>query len=259
MVCAKASFSVVEPLLPPCAGDGDGDGTGAGIGAGWATRGGAATRGMPAGGVGVTAGGAATTFGPEPGAGTPPEPAPPIGATGALRAPTAAAPGADEDSRCPQCWQKAKPTGVPLPQAGQIALGADAAGCGAIGCGAIGCGAIGCACGCDCDATAAPTSGPALDRSAAIVAALPNPDAAGAAPGGALASSEVPHILQKFIPGGLSVPHALQVVPAAADAGLGAAAASRRWPQSWQNSEPSRLTFPQWVQRGIARVTSRVK
>src|SRR5262245_27129726 len=30
-------------------------------------------------------------------------------------------------------------------------------------------------------------------------------------------------------------------------------------PQSWQNSEPSRLTFPQWVQRGIARLSSRVK
>ena len=30
-------------------------------------------------------------------------------------------------SRCPQCWQKAKPTGVPLPHAGQIALAAGAA------------------------------------------------------------------------------------------------------------------------------------
>jgi hypothetical protein len=61
--------------------------------------------------------------------------------------------------------------------------------------------------------------------------------------------------LQKFIPGGLVVPHALHTVFAAAGGG---APASSLCPQSWQNSEPSRLTFPQWVQRGIARVTSGV-
>src|SRR5581483_589192 len=110
-----------------------------------------------------TTGGA--TLGPEPGAGTPPDPAPLIGADGALRAAADAAPGADDDSRWPQCWQKANPTGVPLPQAGQIALGADAAGCGAIGCGATGCGAIGCAAiGCGCGAIAAATSGAAVAR-----------------------------------------------------------------------------------------------
>jgi hypothetical protein len=65
-------------------------------------------------------------------------------------------------------------------------------------------------------------------------------------------ASEVPHILQKFIPGGLTVPHAPQVAPpggtAAAGfdcAGAAAGAGSSRWPQSWQNSEPSRFTFPQ--------------
>jgi hypothetical protein len=76
----------------------------------------------------------------------------------------------------------------------------------------------------------------AVDESAIIV------EATAAA---CLAASEVPHILQKFMPGGLTVPHAAQTGPAAC-AGLAAgAAASRRWPQSWQNSEPSRLTLPQ--------------
>ena len=79
----------------------------------------------------------------------------------------------------------------------------------------------------------------------------------------ALGVSEVPHILQKFIPAGLVVPHALQTVPlvalaAGAAAGLGAAVGSNRWPQSWQNSEPSRFCFPQCVQRGIALLPSRV-
>jgi hypothetical protein len=32
------------------------------------------------------------------------------------------------DSRCPQCWQKAKPDGVCLPQEGQVALPGAAAG-----------------------------------------------------------------------------------------------------------------------------------
>jgi hypothetical protein len=73
-------------------------------------------------------------------------------------------------------------------------------------------------------------------------------------------ASEVPHILQKFIPGGLWVPHALQTAPAAGCAAdFGAAAASSRWPQSWQKSEPSRLTLPQWLQRGIARLSSEVE
>jgi len=84
----------------------------------------------------------------------------------------------------------------------------------------------------------------------------------GAAASGAFAASEVPHILQKFIPAGLAVPQALQTMPLAAAgcdaAGLGAGAASRRWPQSWQKRDPSRLTFPQCEQRGIGRRTSRV-
>jgi hypothetical protein len=203
-----------------------------------------AERGMPAGGVGVTAGvddcgidaivlatpivlapigfacgATAGTFeGLPPGA---------VIGWAALRTDAGAAPGADGDKRCPQCWQKAKPTGVPLPHAGQIALAACA---------------VGLAAG---DATGASV--------AATVAATPAAaDAAG------LAMSEVPHILQKFMPGGFTVPHALHVVPPAA-ADFGAGAASRRWPQSWQNSDPSRLIFPQCEQRGIARVTSRVK
>jgi hypothetical protein len=43
-----------------------------------------------------------------------------------------------------------------------------------------------------------------------------------------LASNEVPHILQKFIPGGFTAAQALQVVPGALAAGLGGAAASSR-------------------------------
>jgi hypothetical protein len=89
-----------------------------------------------------------------------------------------------------------------LPQAGQIALAAPAAG------DAAGAGAIGASV-------------------AATVAAAPS----GAAAAG-LAISEVPHILQKFMPGGLTVAHALQVVPPVAAAGFAAAAGSRRWPQS---------------------------
>jgi hypothetical protein len=178
-----------------------------------------ALRGMPAGGVGVTTGcpcgtaaivcatpivctpigcaaGADGTFdGPEPGA--------VIGCAGALRTDAGAAPGACGDSRCPQCWQKAKPTGVPLPHAGQIALAACAVGATGAGAGATGA------------------------SLAATVAAEPSGAAAAA-----FAISEVPHILQKFMPGGLTVPHALQVVPPAAAAGLAAGAASRRWPQS---------------------------
>jgi hypothetical protein len=74
------------------------------------------------------------------------------------------------------------------------------------------------------------------------------------------AASDVPHILQKFMPAGLVVPQALHTIPPAAGAaaGFGAGAASRRWPQSWQKSDPSRFTFPQCEQRGIARRTSRV-
>jgi hypothetical protein len=41
----------------------------------------------------------------------------------------------------------------------------------------------------------------------------------------------------------LTVPHALQVAPPGAGAGL-SAAASNFCPQSWQNNDPSRLTFP---------------
>ncbi|HEX4462129.1 MAG TPA: hypothetical protein VIA18_29335, partial [Polyangia bacterium] len=171
-----------------------------------------------------------------------------------MRTDGAAAPG-DADKRCPQCWQNANPTGVPLPHAGQIAFGAD--GCdaaGATACGVDGVTTGGCAAIGD-DATTAGDG--AADVSTAIVAALPIDAGPGTAT--ALDASEVPHILQKFMPGGFCVPHALQVVPAAA-AGLGAAAAgSSRCPQSWQNSEPSRLTFPQWVQRGISRVTSGVQ
>jgi hypothetical protein len=73
----------------------------------------------------------------------------------------------------------------------------------------------------------------------------------------AFCTSEVPHILQKFMPGGLTVPQALQAVPAGC-APVGLASASSFWPQSWQNSDPSRLTFPQRLQRGIARLTSGV-
>jgi hypothetical protein len=93
---------------------------------------------------------------------------------------------------------------------------------------------------------------------------LPDGAAAGsdaAAGAGLGAASDVPHILQKFMPAGLVVPQALHTRPptiGAAAAGLGAGAASRRWPQSWQKSDPSRLTFPQCEQRGIARRTSRV-
>ena len=227
IVCAKASFGGAWPLPEPAPMTPE-------VAAGCATRGagadetGGTLRGMPAGGVGVTAGvdgcgmdgcgmivlatpivwapigaaadgvadGAGTFAGPDPGA--------VIGCAGALRTDCgAAAPGACGVNRCPQCWQKAKPTGVPLPHAGQIALAACAVGAGA--------------------AAAAGATG---DSVAATVAAEPS----GAA--GAFAISEVPHILQKFMPGGLTVPHALQVVAPAAAAGFGAGAASRRWPQS---------------------------
>jgi hypothetical protein len=181
-------------------------------------------RGIPAGGVGVTPGvdgcgiivlATPIVFAPidapcdgaGAGAFAGPEPAAAMGCAGALRAGCgAAAPGDCDVKRCPQCWQNAKPTGVPLPHAGQIALAACAAAA-AAGAGATGAGATG-----------------------ASVAATVAADASGAA--AALAISDVPHILQKFIPGGLTVPHALQVVAPAAAAGFGAAAASRRWPQS---------------------------
>jgi hypothetical protein len=125
-------------------------------------------------------------------------------AGGELRIGAAVAPAA-ACSRWPQCWQNAKPTGVPFPHAGQIALGGEGAA----------------------DAAGAAAGGGAL-TSAATVAAEPI---------GALAINEVPHILQKFIPGGLTVPHELQVVDPAAAAGAaglgaGAGAGSRRWPQS---------------------------
>jgi hypothetical protein len=140
--------------------------------------------------------GAGTFAGPEPGA--------VIGCAGALRTDCgAAAPGDCGVNRWPQCWQNAKPTGVPLPHAGQIALAA-------------------CAC-----AAAAGAAAGATGSLAATVAAEPSGAAAGA-----FAISEVPHILQKFMPGGLTVPHALQVVAPAAAAGFGAGAASKRWPQS---------------------------
>jgi hypothetical protein len=223
IVCANASFGGACPLLPPL--------PMTPAAAGCATRGGGgadeigaagALRGMPAGGVGVTTGdvgcGMAAIVDATPmvlapigcacaGAGAAgtlagPEPAAVIGCAGALRTDCgAAAPGADDDKRWPQCWQNAKPTGVPFPHAGQIALAA-AAGC------------------CGAGAGAGATGGSA----AATVAAEP----IGAA---AFAISEVPHILQKFMPGGLAVPQELHVVPPAA-AGLGAGAASRRWPQS---------------------------
>lgn len=190
---------------------------------------------MPAGGVGVTA--------PAMVLATPIVCAP-IGAAGCALAGAAATAGGElrigaavapaaACKRWPQCWQKAKPTGVPLPHAGQIAFGSDAD-AGPAGAAAAGAGAL---------------------TSAATVAAEPA--------GAALVISEVPHILQKFMPGGLTVPQELQVVdPATAGAdglGAGAGEGSRRWPQSWQNSDPSRLTFPQWLQRGIALGTSRVK
>jgi hypothetical protein len=218
IVCAKASFGGACPLPPPITPE---------VAAGCATRGGGADeigaagalRGMPAGGVGVTTGdvgcGIAAIVEATPmvlmpigcacGAGAAgtlagPEPAAVIGCAGALRTDCgAAAPGADGDSRCPQCWQNAKPTGVPFPHAGQIALAA--AGC--------------CAAG-------ALATGASV---AATVAAEPSGACAG------FAISEVPHILQKFMPGGLTVPQALHVVPPAA-AGFDAGAASRRWPQS---------------------------
>ena len=85
---------------------------------------------------------------------------------------------------------------MPFPHAGQIALAACDAGAGAAAAGATG------------------------DSVAATVAAEPR--------GAAFAISEVPHILQKFMPGGLTVPHALQVVAPAAAAGFGAGAASKR-------------------------------
>jgi hypothetical protein len=172
---------------------------------------------MPAGGVGVT--GAAMVLAtpgaeaPLPGGcagaadptGEAPEPEPPNGCAGELRCADEAAPGADADSRCPQCWQKANPMGVPLPQAGQMALGGEA-GEAAGACDDAGAGAL---------------------ASAAMVAAEPSGAAAG------FAMSEVPHILQKFMPGGFSVPHAPQVIPLpAAATGLGAADGSMRWPQS---------------------------
>jgi hypothetical protein len=152
-------------------------------------------RGIPAGGVGRSCGGTVV-----PGV--------------VAAASTAGAAGCAWPSRCPQCWQKAKPDGVCLPQALQLTLPASA----------------GCA---------------------------------------ARAASEVPHDLQKFIPLGFAVPQELQttfaaaavalaVAPAVALAGaaaLGGAAASIFWPQSWQNSAPSRFTFPQWLHRGIARVS----
>jgi hypothetical protein len=196
------------------------------VAAGCATRGGGADeigagalRGMPAGGVGVTTGddgcGIAAIVEATPIVATPmgcaagaagtfagPEPAAVIGCAGALRTDCgAAAPGDCDVKRCPQCWQNAKPTGVPFPHAGQIALAACAAGA----------------------AAGAAATGASV---AATVAAEPS-----GAPAG-LAISEVPHILQKFMPGGLTVPHELHVVPPAAAAGFGAGDASRRWPQS---------------------------
>jgi hypothetical protein len=148
-------------------------------------------------------GGPAALDGPAPATLDGPAAALDVGACAPPAAPAAA-------SRCPQCWQKAKPEGVCLPHEGQVDLPGAAAG------------------------------------------------AASAA--GLGAAREVPHILQKFIPAGLVVPQALQTTPpvAATDAGLGAGGASSRWPQSWQNSAPSRFTFPQCEQRGIARLTSRV-
>jgi len=84
--------------------------------------------------------------------------------------------------------------------------------------------------------------------------------------------SRTPHILQKFMPVGLATPQAGQVTmpETCAGAAAGTAGATRsdgeatrvlgtsdsvamRAPQSWQNSAPSRLTFPHWVQRGILR------
>jgi hypothetical protein len=121
-----------------------------------------------------------------------------------------------------------------LPHAGQIALAAElVAGTGAAAAGALW--------GAGCAPPPMPGRGP---TSAATVEACPRfADGVGAATGAGRAS-EVPHILQKFIPGGLTVPQALHVVPPAGAAGF-AGAASRRWPQSWQNSDPSRLTLPQ--------------
>jgi hypothetical protein len=122
-----------------------------------------------------------------------------------------------------------------LPHAGQIALAAELTGAAGAAAGA----GAGCGAGLP---IASPCSGPA---SAATVDAWPRfPDGCGDATGAGRAS-EVPHILQKFIPGGFTVPHALHVFPPAGVAGLAGAAASRRWPQSWQNSDPSRFTLPQ--------------
>jgi hypothetical protein len=66
---------------------------------------------------------------------------------------------------------------------------------------------------------------------AATVEAWPSTDA-GAAAGAGFAASDVPHILQKFMPGGLTAWQELQVTPPAGAAGLAAAAASSRCPQS---------------------------
>lgn len=72
-------------------------------------------------------------------------------------------------------------------------------------------------------------------------------DDAGSLAGGAEAS-EAPHILQKFIPGELTVPHEAQVGPDVAGEiarGFGASASPRRAPQPWQKTAPSRFTVPQ--------------
>jgi hypothetical protein len=160
-VCANASFAC------------------AGAGAGALARGalvdaagdGALARGIPAGGVAmcgpsdimVAATARLSVFGP-------------IGDAAGTAVPDTAA----AASRWPQCWQKANPVGVCLPQELQTIF----------------------------------------------------PCASAAATGaGAGAAKELPHILQKFIPGAFCVPHAPHTTPAAAVAGLGFASSTIRCPQ----------------------------
>jgi hypothetical protein len=145
-------------------------------------------RGMPAGGVGITCEGALVDTG-----------------------------GGAPDSRCPQCWQKANPTGVPLPHAGHVVLAGCAAGAAAAIAAAI----------CAADGASTATVG-ANEGGAAAAGCVPDTPEI---PVGGRCASDVPHILQKFMPGGLTVPHALHEGPAGA-AALASGAASSLCPQS---------------------------
>jgi hypothetical protein len=136
-------------------------------------------------------------------------------------------------SFCPQCWQKANPDGVSLPHEAQVTLPDPPAGSGA-------------------ETTADEGEGATADDTADGAVLV----------GSRGADKLVPHILQKFIPSGLTAPHAGQVGPSAicpwALLRGAAGAASSFCPQSWQKIEPSRFAFPQFAQRGIADRPSRV-